>query len=337
MDQHDETDPFIELQEWAKATERRVRRETRAVGLRRRVSLLAPIVIAALLLVTLVPAIRSKLPSGSPGRSDDRAAALPAESMAASVSATSSSSGANGISAVTSGSAAPTDPFAGTPAARFPKGAAGISLPPAKAVTGFTAAQVGAALKQVRAALIAGRLASGMLVGHHPAPFLALLAPNDRAPIGKWFKGTDFDGVATWISPAVRLDPGEQPRVSGRVSYTSVMVDGLRTLRVTTNFVWVYAFVGVGAGTAKPLAAEHDENRWEFPSTDNLRAGDRGMFMRSSKSYSAWVDCAAAAKGLLAPTATGTAPTPDPANTDNPDEYLKPDHTIDIKNDCAKH
>jgi hypothetical protein len=326
MDQHDETDPFNDLQAWAKATERRVRREGSVRRLRRRVSLLAPIVIVGLLVVSLVPAIRSRMPSGAPAAAGS---ALPAESVDASGAAT--------VSAVTSASAAPTDPFAGTPAAGYPKGAAGITLPSAKAVPGFTAAQVGTALKQVRGALIAGRLASGMLVGHHPEPFLALFAPNARAQVGKLFKDTGFEGVATWISPSARLDPAEQPRVSGRVSYTSVTVDGLLTLRVTTNFVWVYAFTGGGSNGNRPLAVEHDENRWEFTATHNLRPGDRGMWIAATKSYAAWVDCAAAAKGMLAPTSAGTVTTPDPQNTESLDDYLKPDHTLDIKDDCGKH
>lgn len=330
MDQQDDSDPFIHLQAWAQETERRVRRESSVLHLRRRVSLLAPIIIAGLLLVSLVPAIRSRLPAGSTA-GDDRISVVPA----ASISAESGPAPA----AAPSAAIKPTEirsagPFAGTSAVGYPQGAAGISLPAARAVTGFTTAQVGTALREVRAALIAGRLTPGMLTGHHPQPFLALLAPNDRGPIGQWFKGTKFDAVATWISPAVRLDPAEPPRVSGRVSYASVEAGGLRTLRITTNFVWVYAFGRAASG--HPLAAEHDEIRWEFPSAPNLRAGDQGMWIAAAKSYLAWVDCAAAAKGQLAPTGGGAATAADPANTEDPGEYLKPGHTLDISNDCGK-
>ena len=302
----DQDDPFAGLEDWAKAAERRVKRERRTSALRRNGFIVAGVVVV---LAVAVPLVRSGLGST-------------AEPPSSPPSATA------GLSAVTTASAAPTDPFAGTPAARYPKGRAGITLPAAKAVAGFTAGQVGAALKQVRAALIAGRLEPGMLVGHRAAPFLALLAPNNRPGIGKWFAARTESPVATWIDPAVRLDPGEQPRVSGRVTYTSVKVDGITTLRITTNFIWVYAFAGTGA--EHPLAAEHDRIRWEFPSTENLRAGDRGMWLMDADSYSALVDCAAGAKGLLAPTRPGEGST----GGEDPEQLLAADHGLDIDGDC---
>ncbi|GIM89145.1 hypothetical protein [Paractinoplanes toevensis] len=115
-----------------------------------------------------------------------------------------------------------------------------------------------------------------------------------------------FATVATWIDPAVKLDAGEEPRVSGRITYASVVVDGLRTLRVTSNFVWVYAFDRAD----RPLAVAHDELRWELPSTAGLRAGDRGRWLGDRKSYPALVDCAASDRGPLAPTRVGGTPRP---------------------------
>jgi hypothetical protein len=195
-------------------------------------------------------------------------------------------------------------------------------------VAGFSGEQVGAALKQVRKALVAGRLDSAMLTGHDPSGLLALLAPRQRKDIGAKFQTATFTTFATWIDPAVRLDAGEQPRVSGRVTYASTMVDGIQTLRVTTNFVWVYAFDGAD----HPLAAAHDEIQWEFPATAHLRAGDRGMWMGNTKAYSAWVDCAASEKGLLAPTRREVAP--QPTDTEDPNALLKPDHDLEIRDDC---
>jgi hypothetical protein len=321
MDQYDEQDPFTGLENWAKDTERRVRRERRLGGLRRNALVLAGAALAVALLAVLVPVVRSWLPSGtSASAGDDDAAAYPTQSVPA------------GISVTSTASAVPTDPFAGTAAAAYPKGAAGITLPRATAVTGFTAAQVDAALRQVRAALVGGRLERAMLVGHKPDEFLALLAPNQRDDIGKWFRSTSFDTVATWIDPAVKLDSHEQPRVSGRVTYTAKRINGIQTLQVTTNFVWVYAFEGAD----HPLAVEHDENRWEFPSPSHLRAGDKGMWIADTRAYSAWVDCAAAAKGMLAPTRPGAGATPGPQDTEDPDAYLKTDHSLDIADDCPR-
>jgi hypothetical protein len=302
-------DPFAQLTDWAEKTERRVK------GARRRGNFLriVPMVAAGAALVVLLALGLSRVFSPGPGTAD---VAYP------------TASAPDGITVTTSESAAPTDPFAGTPAAVYPKGAAGITMPTAKAVTGFTAAQVDAALNQVRKALIAGRLDDMMLAGHNPSRLIALLAPNQRGPAAKWFNEATFSGVATWIDPAVKLDPHEDPRVSGRVTYKSLVVDGLRTLRVTTNFVWVYAF----AGLDHPLAAEHEQVNWEFPATRNLRAGDHGMWVGDSKSYTARVDCAAAARGLLAPTRPGTAP--EPTASEDQNALLEADHALEIKDDC---
>lgn len=307
MDQDDAWD-------WVKSGEKRARRQRRQRVARRAGTILGGLAAAVLVLVVAVPSVRSWLTAGI------RSGAYPTQGVPTGVSVTSSES------------ARPTDPFAGTPAAAYPKGEAGITLPGAKAVTGFSAAQVGAALKQVRKALVAGRLDRDMIVDHRPTGFLALLSPNSRDEIYKWFGSAKFESVATWIDPAVRLDPREEPRVSGRVTYSSVVVGGLRTLRVTTNFVWVYAFQ---TGGDHPLAVEHDEIRWEFPSTTNLRVSDRGMWVAQATSYSAWVDCAASQKGLLAPTRdTGVAPAP--SDTEDPDNYLKADHALDIGDGCGK-
>lgn len=334
MEQHDsrddrqdyEPDPFAGLERWAKDTERRVQRERRLGGLGRlggrvlrNVLILAGAGLAVALLVTAVPAVRSWLPNGSSSSGLDDAVAYPTHSVP------------GGISVTTSVSAAPTDPFAGTPAATYPKGKAGITLPRATAVKGFTGAQVDAALQRVRAALVAGRLDRAMLVGHDPAAFVALVAPNERDDVAKWFTSDRFSSVATWIDPAVKLDPGEQPRVSGRVTYASVLLNGIQTLRVTTNFVWVYAFDGAD----HPLAVAHDEIRWDFPSTRNLRAGDKGMWIGDTRSYMAWVDCAASAKGLLAPTRPDTT-VPGPKNSGDPDAFLRADHSLDIIDECGR-
>jgi hypothetical protein len=167
-----------------------------------------------------------------------------------------------------------------------------------------------------------------MLTGHDPARLIAMLAPGQRAEATMWFHGVSFTRIATWIDPAVQLDPREQPRVSGRVTYTSVISGGLRTLRVTTNFIWVYAFTGPN----RRLAAVHDQVDWEFPATANLRAGDRGMWVGNTKNYSALVDCAASYRGLLAPTRPEAAP--QPSHSEDPMALLQADHALEIADDC---
>ncbi|WP_460491012.1 GNAT family N-acetyltransferase [Dactylosporangium cerinum] len=248
------SDPFDGLEEWAKQAERRAKRADRRrrlglmfrfrrprPGLRRwrppAIAWVAGIVIVVFLLAA---AVQAYLPGGSPAGSSAGSSAYATQAVP------------SGVSATTSASAAPTDPFEGTPAATYPKGEAGITMPPATAVTGFTAAQVDAALQQVRKALVAGRLDQKMLVGHDPSTLLALLAPNPAKHVKAWFDDASFSSVATWIDPAAHLDPDEEVRVSGRVTLGSAVVEGIQTLQVTTNFVWVYAFTGNARNPWRP-------------------------------------------------------------------------------------
>jgi hypothetical protein len=306
----DPPDPFEQLSGWAARTERKVR-----AGRRLRWARFAPAVLVGLAAVAvLVFAIRSI----STGAGSAEANPTAPYATAATPS---------GISVTTSEKAAPSDPFAGTAAAAYPRGAAGITLPPARAVQGFSAEQVGAALKKVRAAMIAGRLDEDMLVGHHPARFVGMFAANQRKRLEKDFGGSAFNSYATWVDPAVKLDAREEPRVSGRVTYQSVMEDGVRTLRVTTNFVWVYAF----DRPDKPIVVAHDEIQWRFPTTANLRAGDHGMWFGTVRAYNARIDCAAEARGLLAPTPVNGGAA---VSLEDEDSLLKPDHALDIQENC---
>jgi hypothetical protein len=309
----EDKDPFNGLEDWGKKTERRVRRERWQRG----GFLLLALVVAGLVIVAVVPGLKSAVL----GNRESAAGAVPYPTQSV----------PSGVSVTTTRSAAPTSAFAGSPAANYPKGAAGITMPAATKAAGFSASQVGAALKDVRAAMIAGRLDTQMLVGHKPDKFLARLAPNSRKDIKGWFNGRDLSTLATWIDPTVRLDPAEQPRVSGRTTYRSLSVGGIQTLRITTNYIWVYAF----EGPQHPLAAEHDQIDWDFPDTHNLRAADRGMWVTNAKAYGALVDCTAADKGLLAPTRMDSAPTAAPSNTEDPENYLRADHALDIGDDCA--
>jgi hypothetical protein len=273
---------------------------------------LGVIVVATVAVVAVGPTLRSWLAGTTPE-------AYPTQSVP------------DGITVTTSESAPtiePGDSFADTAAAQYPKGAAGITLPPAKAVKGFTAKEVGAALQKVRGALIAGRLDNTMLVGHKPAKFLALLAPPSRSHTANWFKTDDFSSVATRIAPSAKLDPKQPPRVSGRVTYASKMVDQIQTLRVTTNFIWAYAFLGPD----RPIAVLHDEVVWDFPDPDDVQPSDRGMWLGDAESYMAMMDCALAEKGLLAP---GYVEAADPQDTEDPDAFLRPDHTLDITDSCV--
>ncbi|GIE35804.1 hypothetical protein Ait01nite_088490 [Actinoplanes italicus] len=217
----------------------------------------------------------------------------------------------------------------GTPAEAYPLGAAGITLPAATAVPGFSAAEVGSALGKVRAAMIAGRLDQRMLTGHDMTGFLGLLAPAARDQTAKHFTAQQLTSIATRIDPAAKLDPAEQPRVSGRMTVAGTRSDGVDRLQITTNFVWVYAF---NAGNP-PVAAVHDEILWEVPKAANLRPDDQGLWVRQAESYSAWMDCDAYRKGLLAP--GGATPVAGTGADGDPEDVLRADHGFDkVRGTC---
>src|SRR5262245_45678613 len=65
---------------------------------------------------------------------------------------------ASGPAATSTATSDPSGPFGRTPAASWAEGEAGIALPAATDIEGFTAAEVESALARVRAVLIAARL-----------------------------------------------------------------------------------------------------------------------------------------------------------------------------------
>ncbi|MEH0936427.1 hypothetical protein [Micromonospora psammae] len=72
------------------------------------------------------------------------------------------------------------EPFRGSPAARWADGAAGITVPPAKATGWMDAARVERALRQSRDFLVAAGLDSGVLRGERPTKAIALLNPHQK-------------------------------------------------------------------------------------------------------------------------------------------------------------
>jgi hypothetical protein len=134
-----------------------------------------------------------------------------------------------------------THPFATSPAANWPDGAAGIELPAAHAVGAFTTDQVGTAVRQVRDLLVASRLDPEIVVNHDPSRFLAAFAPDARRQLRPLF-GTGQEAQAqalvSMVSDGAQLLPVE-PKVSGRMT---VQAGEQNELVVHTNYVFVYPF-----------------------------------------------------------------------------------------------
>ncbi|MET8833616.1 hypothetical protein ABZV78_06850 [Micromonospora sp. NPDC004540] len=238
-----------------------------------------------------------------------------------------------GIQATTAASPPPTaGPFDGTPAAAFPEGAAGIALPPAKATGGFTATQVSAALTKIRTALVTARLDRAFMTAKDRERLVRQFAPDARRYVREDADAT-FANLATRLAPGARLLP-DQPRVKGRITYRATRDDqGIRVLRVTTNFVWAYAFHGPRVVPGDGVVVVHDTLVWEVPHPGDVRSGARGLWLHDMRSYAANIDCAASAKGLLD---VGTPREGTPVATPAPDRdsLYDPDRSLDIPDTC---
>ncbi|GAB3091419.1 hypothetical protein [Micromonospora schwarzwaldensis] len=191
----------------------------------------------------------------------------------------------------------PRDLFVGTAGADFAVGEAGIVLPRATAQPPFTAREVSAALAQVRAALVQARLALPMHVGDAD-PFLTLLAPDSRAQIRQHFDDRSFVHYATRIDSRAKVD---EIRVRGEMSYAAFTAeDGVPGLRITTEYVWMYAF-DIPRTTPGPagIASIRDRVIWEISRAEKLPAAQRGPWLISAQSSTNNLDCARLKEGFF--------------------------------------
>ncbi|MDT5027475.1 MAG: hypothetical protein QOE61_3901, partial [Micromonosporaceae bacterium] len=280
---HDDGDPLRQLEHWGRQVDRRLRRARagrlllrrlawpgRAIGRRPGTS------VAVLLVIALGGALwldRGSLLdwSGAGGSSPYPTATHPA-----------------GVFATSSVTADPAGPFAGTPSAHWAEGEAGISIPPATVVKGFTQAEVAAHLASVRMAMIAARLDHKMLVDHDPSAFLKLVAPGNRTLLSDQFRTGHLLTLVTLVDDSARLD-SHPPRVSGRTSFASTRDEsGLTVLEIVTNYVWAYGF------DDDKVVLVHDEVRWQSYRVGDVRESDLGLWPHKYEGYVHNINCAAA-------------------------------------------
>jgi hypothetical protein len=141
------------------------------------------------------------------------------------------------------------DPFAGSPAAAFADGEAGLVMPAAKALSGLTEEEVGAALTRVRRLLTAAYLDPATLRGRKPDAFVKLLDPGQR----KWFaRHLDKAGTPdtrTWVFSLDRrtAEPnGDTVKVDGETTITAARggagaVKGRKGVTIKADYLFVYA------------------------------------------------------------------------------------------------
>lgn len=141
------------------------------------------------------------------------------------------------------------DPFAGTPADGYADGAAGIIVPTAHAVGGYSASEVRGAYQSVRMILIAEHLNRRILAGGSPESFARLLIPAQRS----WFvrnldkHGLDRHGLArstrTWLisfAPGTTALVGSLIKVHGNMTATAKGSGNNRVLTIRADYLFVY-------------------------------------------------------------------------------------------------
>jgi hypothetical protein len=141
------------------------------------------------------------------------------------------------------------DPFAGSPAESYADGAAGIAVPPAHALSGYPATEVGAADLTVKRMLIAANLDPGTLRGGSPDAFADLLVQDERTQFVQQLDtiGLDKQGYARstrgWVTsfaPGSTELVGNVIKVHGTMAATTAISAGRHLLRVHADYLFIY-------------------------------------------------------------------------------------------------
>ncbi|WP_093800420.1 hypothetical protein [Streptomyces sp. Wb2n-11] len=138
----------------------------------------------------------------------------------------------------------PDEPFRGSPAARWARGTAGITVPAARATGWMSTAQVERALGRTRDFLAASHLDPGVLRGERPERAIALINPHQQDV--QDFLATAFRKPSGENDPLMlfsRFDEahvrlvGDVVKTRGRITYRE---GGQGALRVTADVTYVY-------------------------------------------------------------------------------------------------
>lgn len=168
------------------------------------------------------------------------------------------------------------EPFRGSPAARWADGAAGITVPAAKATGWMDAAQVERALRQSRDFLVAAGLDSHVLRGERPTKAIALLNPHQK-DVQEYLRT-----ALSSKTPTARTDPlllfsrfrpqqahlvGDVVKTRGRLTYR----EGKRgAVEVTADVTFVYPVTAAGdsggdAEVVRTIARREVVMSWDDP------------------------------------------------------------------------
>ncbi len=196
------------------------------------------------------------------------------------------------------------EPFAGTSAASWADGEAGVAVPGAGPVGVYSAEQVEAAYQRVREAVVAARLDRRVVRDHDLEPLFGLFAPDLRESLRVLFDGRN-DGEAALV--ATRVDRGArlaevEPKVRGRM-VAEVGPEG--ELAVRTDYTFAYAFQPdrpeAVRGPSDVVALSRFQVRY---SVRTGSPGVEGLWADASAGSLHSVACSSAKRGYLAPAFT---------------------------------
>ncbi|MFJ3495004.1 hypothetical protein ACIPPJ_15620 [Streptomyces sp. NPDC086091] len=143
------------------------------------------------------------------------------------------------------------EPFRGSPAAEWANGAAGITVPEARAVGWMSAAEVERALTRSRDFLVASGLDRDVLLGARPEAAIAMVNPHQKDVqdlLGAAFRAPDEDNdpllLFSRFQPARTQLVGDAVKTRGRLAYE---VGERGALRVTADVTFVYPVAPAGA------------------------------------------------------------------------------------------
>ncbi|HVK21873.1 MAG TPA: hypothetical protein VM677_10980 [Actinokineospora sp.] len=211
------------------------------------------------------------------------------------------------------------EPFAGTPAADWADGEAGVVIPPVEAIGGHTAAEVADAYQRARAVVLAAMLDPTVIMGVDSEPYLRLFAPGDRADLRAALSDPErVNGFLVRFEPGTTLLP-RPPKVRGRMWAESA---GAGKLLVRTRFVVAYP-LHTDSGPRVEVA------RLDTDLTIVGKGGpaaDRGVWLSRAEGSRSSTECDGAhSRGALAGTGSGVLP----------DALFDPDRPIEAASPCG--
>ncbi|GAA3200315.1 hypothetical protein [Actinocorallia longicatena] len=127
-------------------------------------------------------------------------------------------------------------PFLGSPAEDYADGADGVAPPPARAIGGFSAAQVAAAYQGTERTVEAAALDRATLEGAAPAAFLAAIDPAQAAVLGDRARSQVVS-----LAPGSAELVGERIKVRGTMKAAPATYHGRNGLHVSVDYTFVYA------------------------------------------------------------------------------------------------